>query len=621
MRARLSCALAVVVGIALAGCSGNTSLGATKVAATSATLQASLQCDSGESCDGYFRWRAGGGDWVNGPGFGPTRGPLTLDRFGWTTPQGALAPNTTYGYQWCGRGSQSSGSFCVGPSAQQTSPGQIATGDPNRSSTFTTLPSDVTTVSAQQFHDSLGVNVKDTYWDTIYADWSRTLADVLNIGFTHIRVGIYDSSNAGWNARHWGDLRQAVARGLKLDVVISPDCSYKGTLSNPLFSDCFNTLRDQVGLAGVESFESPNEYDISGDPNWATNLTTWDPEIYRGAKALGPYPVYGPSIVNQSSIAPLGDQSASLDYGNFHDYRGATTATPLSVALEAARMQPLTGGKPDVATEFGYHNELSPTDPGAQPGIDEPGAAIYTLRQYLEHLSDGVTRSYVNQLYDLNTASTNSNERFGLIRSDGSYKPAATALKNLISMVGTGTPATLAPLSWGVEAGDQTSDLRYLDIAASDGSHDLVLWRTASVWDREAKQDLTVTPVPIHIDGSFAAWQQGDPLQSGALSKGAGPIALNLGADPIVLHIVPSGSGAAAPAAAAGSARAAAAPGAAVRSGLTRVHPRSHRYRETNSRNARPRRLCRPRPGFGRARSRAPIRRHPSALRHNPPRG
>ncbi len=529
-------------------------------------------------------------------------GPLTLDRLIWATPQGALAANTTYEYQWCGRGSQTSGFVCVGPSDRQPPAGRVATGDTNRSSTFTTLPSDVSTVSAQQFHDSLGVNVKETYWDTIYADWSRTLADVLNIGFTHLRLGINHSSNAGWNARHWGDLRQAVASGLKLDVVVSPDCSYKGTLSSPDFADCFNALRDQVGLAGVESFEFPNEYDISGDPNWASDLTTWSTEIYRSAKALGPYPVYGPSIVNQSSIATLGDQSAAVDYGNFHDYRGATTATPLSVALEAARMQPITGGKPNVATEFGYHNQLSPTDIGAQPGIDEQGAAIYILRQYLEHLADGVSRSYVNQLYDLNMTSTNSNDRFGLIRSDGTYKPAATALKNLVSMVGTGTPATLAPLSWGVQAGDQTSDLRYLDIAASDGSHDLVLWRTASVWDRQAKQDLTVTPVPIHVVGSFAAWQQGDPLQSGAVSDGSGPIAVNLGADPIVLHIVPSASGAAArapatrvtpatrmaPAPRVGSA----APGESAETALTRPHPRARQHRQTNSRHARPRRLC-----------------------------
>jgi len=531
---------AAVLGIALAGCAGNTNLGATQVSATTATLQASLSCDSKETCDGYFRWRPdAGGNWINGPDLGPVRGPVTLDPWSWTTPQCSLAANTTYDYQWCGRGSATAGYSCVGPTDGQTPSGQIASGDPSLSSTFTTLPYPVTTVSAQQFHDSLGVNVKETYWDTIYGNWSRTLVDVLNIGFTHIRVGIYDSSNAGWNARHWGDLRQAVASGLKLNVGISPDCSYEGTLSAPHFADCFNALRDQVGLNGVESFEWPNEYDISGDPNWSTDLAAWGAQIYYMAKSLGPYPVFGPSIVNPSSIGVLGDQSADLDYGNFHDYLGGTSPTPLSVAAERVRMQPVAGGKPDVATEFGYHNELSPTDPGAQPGIDESGAAVYILRQYLEHLADGLSRSYVNQLYDLDTSSTNSNYRFGLIRSDDTYKPAAVALKNLISMVGTGTPDTLVPLSWGVEPSDQTSDLRYLDIENSDGSHDLVLWRTASVWDRDAKQDLTVTPITIHVDGSFGSWQQGDPILSATLASGSGPIVLNLGADPIVLHIAP----------------------------------------------------------------------------------
>ncbi len=499
-----------------------------------------MSCDAGETCDGYFRWRPdAGGSWVNGADLGPMTGPSTLNPLIWTTPAGSLAPNTTYDYQWCGRGSPTGGYACVGPTDQPPPPGQIAAGDPNLSSTFTTLPAPVTTVSAQQFHDSLGVNVKETYWTTIYGNWSQTLADVFNIGFTHLRVAIYDSSNGGWNARHWGDLRAAAALGLKLDVGINPDCSYEGTLSDPHFSDCFDALRDQVGLAGVESIEWPNEYDISGDPNWATNLAAWGAQIYFLAKSLGPYPVYGPSIVNPSSIGVLGDQSTNLDYGNFHDYRGATSPSPLGVAYERTRMEPVAGAKPDISTEFGYHNQLSPTDAGAQPGIDESGAAIYILRQYLEHLSDGLTRSYVNQLYDLNTGSPDSNDNFGLIRSDGSYKPAAFALKNLISMLGTGAPATLTPLSWGVEPSDQTADVRYLDIEAADGSHDLVLWRTASVWDRVAKQDLTVTPVTVHVDGSFSSWQQGDPIQSSTVANGSGPIVLSLGADPIVLHIVP----------------------------------------------------------------------------------
>ncbi len=540
MKRLLACSSAALVGIVVAGCSGNTNLGATQISDTSATLQASLRCDSGESCDGFFRWRTDpSGNWVNGPDTGPISGPVTLPQWIWTAPRGTFAANTTYDYQWCGRGSGTASYACVGPTDQQGPADATALGDPNGFSTFTTLPSAVTTVTAQQFHDSLGVNVKDTYFNTIYGNWPQTLADVLNIGFTHLRLGIYDSSNAGWNARHWGDLRAAVAFGLKLDVGISPDCSYEGTTSDPHFADCFDALRDQVGLTGVESFEWPNEYDISGDPNWATNLAAWGAQIYYLAKSLGPYPVFGPSIVNPSSIGVLGDQSADLDYGNFHDYLGGTSPTPLTVAAERVRMQPVSDAKPDVATEFGYHNELSTTDPGVQPGIDESGAAIYVLRQYLEHLADGLSRSYVNQLYDLDSSSTNSNYRFGLIRSDGTYKPAANALKNLISMIGAGTPATISPLSWGVEANDPTSDLRYLDIEASDGTHDLVLWRTASVWDRDAKQDLTVSPVTIHVDGAFNSWQQGDPLQSATLTNRSGPIAVQLGADPVVLHVMP----------------------------------------------------------------------------------
>ncbi len=528
----------MTVALALGGCAFNTDAGAIRITDRRATLQASIECSSGEVCDGYFRWRtAAGGAWTNGSDNGPWSGPVTLPTWQWTTAPGALAPDTAYEYQWCGRSSPNATYICVGPTAQAPTSGSIVAGATSATSPFTTLSAPVATVSAQQFDDSLGVNVKETYWNTIYGNWTQTLADATAIGFTHLRVGIYDSSNAGWNARHWGDLRQAVADGFKLDVGINPDCSYRGTSTNPYFADCFDALRDQVGLAGVETFEWPNEYDTSGDPNWATNLASWGRQIYSLAKSLGPYPVIGPSIVNPSSIAALGNQSAALDLGNFHDYRGATSATPQSVAAEATRMYPVTLGKPNVSTEFGYWDAVGST--GSQPPIDDAGAAVYILRQYLEHLADGVSRSYVNQLYDIDSTSTNSDYRFGLIRSDGTWKPAAVALRNLVALIGKGSPAALSPLAWGVTAGDPTSDLRYLDIVDGDGTHALVLWRTASVWNPATQQDQVVTPVTIHVDGAFTSWQQADPMTSGTFVSGSGPIAVPLGADPIVLHIAP----------------------------------------------------------------------------------
>jgi hypothetical protein len=533
--------IAALAGLALAACSGNTNLGATRASDTGATLQA-VPCDSSETCAGDFRWRArGDGRWVNGPSAGSIKRIPSLPPRTPTIRSRALGVATTYDSQSCWRGSTSASYVCAGANPAQPSATLAGPGSPNHSSNLTTLPFGTTTVSAQQFHDSIGVNVKETWWNTIYGDWTRTLADLNNIGIGHIRTGIYDSNNAGWNAYHWGQLRQAVAAGMKLNLVIEPDCSYLGTPSDAHLSDCFAAAKDQVGLGGVESFEWPNEYDISGDPNWAANLATWGHQIFSLAKALGPYRVYGPSIVYPADVALLGDQSSYLDYGNFHDYRGATSTTPVSVQLERARMWPVAGAKPDVATEFGYHNALSaPVNPGWQPGIDDQGAAVYVLRQYLEHLSDGLDRSYLNQLYDLSTSDTNSDQRFGLIRADGTYKPAAIALKNLVAMIGTGGPAALAPLSWGVDPSDQTSDLRSLDVQKSDGSHDLVLWRTASVWNRDAQQDLTVPPVMIHVDGSFAAWQSGDPVQSPALADGSGQIAVAVGADPVLVHIVPS---------------------------------------------------------------------------------
>src|SRR5436190_8274830 len=146
-----------IAAVVLAGCAGNTNPGATKITDTTATLRANVLCGSGETCDGYFRWRIHpNGAWVNGAHVGPVNGPLTVNPLTWRAPAGTFSPATTYDYQWCGRGSSGSGYMCFGPTDQQPSAGVDDPGNPNTSTAFTTLPAtNVKAASAQQFADSV----------------------------------------------------------------------------------------------------------------------------------------------------------------------------------------------------------------------------------------------------------------------------------------------------------------------------------------------------------------------------------------------------------------------------------------------------------------------------------
>jgi hypothetical protein len=520
-------ASAFLIAAVLAGCSGNTTA-ATNVASTTATLNSQGQCDGGTPtpCSWYWRYGTGG----NYQSTTPVQGPTTANTNG-KVPLSAnvtgLTPGATYQYQICGKGDNVSSFVCVG-----------SDGTPNTSTSFTTqdpVTPNGRTISAQRFSDSIGVGTHDTYFDTTYGNWTQAIADAKALGVHAIRVGISRTADAAWNQRHWNDLKQAVAAGLRLDVGFSQNCSYLGPGQ---FADCMSALIDNVGPSGVDAIEWPNE--ATQDPN----ISAWGQQVYNLGSSRN-FKVYGPSFGNPPpTFQQFGDHSSTLDFGNLHDYTGATSPTPQDVQAQLSGMSAVSGSKPIVATEFGFwrwwgSGAWNVAFPGAQPPIDESGQAVYTLRQFLEHLAQGIDHSYYYELLD-EFSDTNPEHNFGLFRTDNSIKPAGTALQNLTTLLGSGAPTNVTPLNFQLERSDQLADLRYLTIEKPDGSYDVVLWRTASVWNRDTQQDIQVTPNTINIYSTASTWVAYDPIVSTQpYSYGGGSARIQVGADPIVLHITP----------------------------------------------------------------------------------
>lgn len=392
------------------------------------------------------------------------------------------------------------------------------------------------TVSAAAFRDSVGVVAHPTYFSTSYGDWTRVLARLGELGVGHLRVPIAVSSNAGWNDRLYDALEAAVRAGIDLNLVVARDCSYDGQLQR-----CLDAAREEVPAGGVEALEWPNEYDLSGRPGWAGELVAWGRALHQQANAdpvLSAATIVGPSFGRSWGPAAVGDQSAHLDVGNIHPYTGATSPDPAHLASEKARIATVSGAKPVIATEAGFHTSPAHLNPD-QPAADEPTAAVYTLRTVLEHVASGVDRTYLYELLDLRSDPMDSQANYGLLRSDFSAKPAFTALRNLLAMTGAQRPATVTPLQVAV-AGD-TTDLRTLALQHDAVTYTLVLWRTASVWDRVAQTPLAVAPEPytVTVAGATSA-ASGNPLQGPALTPRAvdgGRLALSVGAAPVVLRL------------------------------------------------------------------------------------
>lgn len=399
------------------------------------------------------------------------------------------------------------------------------------------------TSSAAAFRDSVGVVVHVSYFDTPYDQWDRVIAKLRELGVGRVRDGLFVSSNPDWNTTVYERLNAAALNGLRFDLVVPIGCSYQGTVD-----PCLSALKTRLAVNAVDSLEWPNEHDASGDPNWAASLTDWGRELFFRVKVdpvLGSIDVVGPSLVHPASRAQLGDQSDALDFGNVHPFTGATSPSPLRIFEEYLLAGRVSQTKPLIATEAGFHTATAATNDD-QPAADERTAAVYTLRTVLEDYADGIRATYLYELLDERDDPADSQANYGLLHTDFTPKPAFTALRYLLAMVGTAGPAVPAPLAYGI-AGD-TSDLRQVVLQKADGSHLLILWRTASVWDRDAQQRVAVADkrYTIWVPG-ISSYAAGDPVVFPYLLPGtlrAGLIDALVGADPLVLEIRRGAAGA-----------------------------------------------------------------------------
>ena len=139
----------------------------------------------------------------------------------------------------------------------------------------------------------------------------------------------------------------------------------------------------------------------------------------------------------------------------------------ISVADALQRYRALSGTKPIWVTENGYKHTGAVA---GHPVVTQRAAAKYLPRQILHHLSLGVPRFYVYQLY-----TEGSPENFGILNDDGTPRPAFTALKNLISLFKDPGPE-FQPESLAYRL-STTSGIRHMLFQKRNGRFYLVLWQ------------------------------------------------------------------------------------------------------------------------------------------------
>ncbi len=385
---------------------------------------------------------------------------------------------------------------------------------------MTSTPLTATTAaSAGSFVSSLGINTHIDFG----ADGYQNLATVeSNIAYLGVGI-IRDSAQSATDAQTW--LQVAQATGAKFDDYIG-ETSPAGMLTDLGYVQ-------QLAQEGVlASIEGGNEED-DAYPESLGNTPQITAQFQQQVYALGQQ--FGLPTINmsfgagwtwtnnwQGDYGTVGDLSTYTNYGNAHTYPNVGQLPDAAIQFVNGLAEMAASTRPVITTEIGWQTTQ----------FDEQTIAKYVLDAAMDGLKDGNAGMYFYGMYD------DGSGTWGLFNSDGTPRPAATALHNLTTLLAdTGTNAssfTTGSLSYGL-SGTQTGDSSTL-IEKSNGSFWLSLWN-------ETEAANTPHTITVDLATQAATVVEYDPLTGTtaiATWSNVSSVQVSVPDHPVLLEIIPT---------------------------------------------------------------------------------
>jgi hypothetical protein len=337
-----------------------------------------------------------------------------------------------------------------------------------------TTPSATPARSSADFIDSIGVTTHLNYLDTAYyARWPQVRDLLIQSGIRHVREGI-----PRMDPWYYDRIKEWHNAGVQFLAMMG-----KGT--SP---ELDKLVADMPNIFAIEGL---NEWDLSGDPDWANYCREYQHKFYKEAKKHN-LTVLGPSLTSQAAYEAVGPIGESMDFAQLHNYYGTRNPeTPGwgddgygSLDWHKRQSTKIAAGVLIWTVETGY-----PTDPGYAPRMPEqdmPEAACvrYITRLLCEQFAQNIKRTYIYQFVEDFTRGgpIDGFATHGLVRSDGTAKATYHAVKNLI-----GTLKTAGSSEGSLAYGINDPAVRHLLLGTSDGFA-LLLWLPVESMDPNTRE-------------------------------------------------------------------------------------------------------------------------------------
>jgi hypothetical protein len=299
------------------------------------------------------------------------------------------------------------------------------------------------------------------------------------------------------------------------------------------------TAFEQAYPGVIAAIEGPNE--INAWPityEGITNTYSAGAQVTQGLwtavqanASLKSVPVYALTLSNgitgiQSAETELGNLATYVTYGNAHIYAGSSNNVwQYDMPYWLPIFEQDTPGKPMVITETGYATVPS--------NVDEISAAKYNLNTFFENALNGIVKTYLFQLVDLNSSTTDTDptDHSGQFYDDWTPKTGATAIHNLTTILqsaGSGTAASM--LSYSVSGLPATGHTLLL---GSSTAFDIAVWIDATIYDPTSDTDIAAPAysTTINLGAVFASVAVYDPM------VGTAPIATYSNASTLQINV------------------------------------------------------------------------------------